>query len=385
MRPWRTSGPLVGRWCLILAACSLPLQTMPPAVSQEVDNITDGRNGDMQPDNVTQRERDEVDLSIERGVQYLLSIQREDGAITDRQYDTTMTALAIMALASIGCTPNHLDERGLATKRALDFVLRDGRQDEQGYFGNRDGSRMYGHGITTLMLTEMLGMGADSEQDKLIYTRCQSAIDLILSAQQQQKADRYRGGWRYTPNSNDADLSVSVWQLMALRSAKNDGLQVPTEAIVEAVDYLKRSYTARLDSAGIPTDPAAGFSYLPDNRNASFAMTAAGLLAMQVCGQYESPLVSGAARWLEDHPPKWKERFFFYGTYYYAQGMHQRGGEQGQRARAQVRTLLLDKQQTDGSWVSPGGEEAGAGKAYATSLAILSLSVRYHYLPIYQR
>lgn len=328
---------------------------------------------------------DPIRTAMDQATRYLISKQREDGAITDRQYDTTMTSLAIMAMASTGITPESLDDSGQASRRALDFVLRSDRQDQQGYFGNRDGSRMYGHGITTLMLTEMLGMGVDAEQDRRIYEGCQKAIDLILSAQQQNKPSKYQGGWRYTPNSNDADLSVSVWQLMALRSAKNDGLDVPAEAISIAVDYLQRSYTARIDNRGLPLEDTGGFSYLPDRRSPTFAMTAAGLLAMQVCGQYESPLVSGAAGWLEQHPPKWNERFFFYGTYYYAQGMHQRGGQQAESARRIVSELLLDRQQPDGSWVAPGGEEAGAGKVYTTSMAMLSLSVGYHYLPIYQR
>lgn len=328
---------------------------------------------------------DPIRTAMDQATRYLISKQREDGAITDRQYDTTMTSLAIMAMASTGITPESLDDSGQASRRALDFVLRSDRQDQQGYFGNRDGSRMYGHGITTLMLTEMLGMGVDAEQDRRIYEGCQKAIDLILSAQQQNKPSKYQGGWRYTPNSNDADLSVSVWQLMALRSAKNDGLDVPAEAISIAVDYLQRSYTARIDNRGLPLEDTGGFSYLPDRRSPTFAMTAAGLLAMQVCGQYESPLVSGAAGWLEQHPPKWNERFFFYGTYYYAQGMHQRGGQQAKSARRIVSELLLDRQQPDGSWVAPGGEEAGAGKVYTTSMAMLSLSVGYHYLPIYQR
>lgn len=330
-------------------------------------------------------EVDKVDQAIQRGIRFLMSKQRSDGAITDRQYDTTMTSLAIMALASTGITPSSAGEHGDVSERALDFVLSADRQDKHGYFGNRDGSRMYGHGITTLMLTEMLGMGANASQDQRIHAKCQLAIDLILSAQHQSKAPQFHGGWRYTPNSNDSDLSVSVWQLMALRSAKNDGLAVPTKAIADAIKYLERSYSARLDSRGVPTQNPAGFSYLPNNHNATFAMTAAGLLAMQVCGQYESPLVEGAAQWLEQHPPKWKERFFFYGTYYYAQGMHQRGSVQGDASGKIVRKILLEHQQADGAWVSPGGEELGAGKVYATCMAILSLSVEYHYLPIYQR
>ena len=328
---------------------------------------------------------DEVDSAVERGLAYIVSKQREDGAITDRQYETTMTSLAIMAMASTGVTPSTPGPQGEIASKALDFVLREDRADKDGYFGNRDGSRMYGHGITTLMLTEMLGMGANEEQNRRIHERCQKAIDLILSAQAQAKSKQYRGGWRYTPNSSDADLSVSVWQVMALRSAKNDGLRVPATAIVNAIDYLKRSYTSRVNSNDIPSEAIAGFSYLPENRNATFSMTAAGLLAMQICGQYESPLVTGAANWLQQHPPKWNDRFFYYGLYYYAQGMHQRGGEQAENAAQLVRDLLLNQQQADGAWTAGGGEEGGAGNVYTTSMAVLSLSVKYHYLPIYQR
>lgn len=328
---------------------------------------------------------DSVDETIQRAIKYLMSKQRPDGAIVEHQNETTMTSLAIMAMASAGATTSEASPRGQTMRKALNFVLTGDRQDKDGYFGNRDGSRMYGHGITTLMLTEMLGMGADAEQDALIYQRCQKAIDLILSAQRQSKRVQDRGGWRYTPNSNDSDLSVSVWQLMALRSAKNDGLDVPAEAIEQAVNYLKRSYTSRLDSHGVPVGGPAGFSYIPDQNNPTYTMTAAGLLAMQVCGEYESPLVAGAADWLLSHPPQWNERFFFYGTYYYAQGMYQRGGEHAATADRLVRQMLLDRQQPDGSWTAPSGEEGGAGKVYSTSLAVLSLSVKYHYLPIYQK
>jgi hypothetical protein len=114
-------------------------------------------------------------------------------------------------------------------------------------------------------------------------------------------------------------------------------------------------------------------------------MTSAGLLAMQVCGQYESPLVLGASDWLLDHPPQWSDRFILYGLYYFAQGMHQRGGTHAQRAAKIVSELLLSKQKANGAWESSGGEEQNAGSVYSTSMAVLSLSVKYHYLPIYQR
>ena len=343
-------------------------------------------NGDPSaPLRVSPFDKDRVDLAVDKALSYLVSKQRKDGAILDGSYDTTMSALSIMAMASVGVQPGDPSEEGRAMQEALAFVLKDDRQDANGYFGAKDGSRMYGHGIISLMLTEMLGMSADQKQDRRIHQRCQKAIDLILSSQKEHKSFQYRGGWRYTPNARDADLSVSVWQLMALRSAKNDGLKVPAAAIEDAVEYLKRSYASPLDRNGIPDNRASGFCYTPGQNNPSFTMTAAGLLAMQVCGEYESPLVIGAADWLLAHPPKWSERFCCYGTYYYAQGMYQRGGTHSETARQLVQDMLLEVQNPDGSWQAGNGDERRLGHVYATSMAILSLSVKYHYLPIYQK
>lgn len=328
----------------------------------------------------------EVDAALDRAIGYLLSQQQENGSITDnRRHHSAMTALSIMALASVGTTASDPTPEGRAMRQALDFMLEEDRVEEDGYFGRDDGSRMYGHGIVALMLSEMLGMGADETQDRLIRERCEKAIDVILAAQNQPKDPNNRGGWRYERNSRDSDLSVSVWQVMALRSAKNDGLDVPSEAIGEAVAYLRRSYDSPVAADGTPDKLVSGFTYEPNKNNPTYAMTAAGLLAMQVCGQYDDPRVRGAADWLSDRPPKWRDRWCSYGTYYYAQGMYQRGGKHATEAANVVREMLLDRQQSDGSWSAQNGSENRHGKVYATCLAVLSLSVKYHYLPIYQR
>src|SRR5204863_5739445 len=94
---------------------------------------------------------DKVDLAISRAIDYLVSVQDKDGAITEGNHNhTAMTSLAIMAMAAVGHQPSDETKQGAAMKKALSFVLRPDRQEVQGYFGGRDGSRMYGHGITTL-------------------------------------------------------------------------------------------------------------------------------------------------------------------------------------------------------------------------------------------
>lgn len=308
------------------------------------------------------------------------------------EYQTVMTALGTLALAAAGHQPSDNTTAGVAIRRGLAFILREDRQTAEGYFGNKDGSRMYGHGIITLALSEMLGMGFDQTQDRILRERCTRAIDLILRSQRIRKhSNRFEGGWRYTPDSGDADLSVTVWQLMALRSAKNAGLAVPKEAISSAVEYLKISYKSNRDDTGRATDLNSGFGYQPGG-NPEFATTAAGLLALQVCGEYDVPEVVGATNWLLDLTDgarkgkrlDYSQRWFFYGMYYYSQGMQKRGGEIARQTRQFTERVLLEQQSQDGSWTSGDGQERNAGRVYSTSLAILSLAVKYHYLPIYQ-
>lgn len=325
---------------------------------------------------------DELDQAVQRATAFLLKNRQSTGAISGNRHQVALSSLAIMALASVGNEPGDKTPEGEAMSAAIDYVLEPRRQSKTGYLGQTDGSRMYGHGITTLMLTEMLGMGATVKQNQRIHECLAAAIRLILSSQAVRKQSKLQGGWRYAPDSSDSDLSVSIWQLMALRSAKNDGLDVPGEAIDDALQYLRNSYTGRPGNA---PGEHAGFSYTPGQPRPTFTMTAAGLLAMQVCGQYEAPEVKAAAQWLLDHPPKRDEHYLMYGLYYYSQGMYQVGGKFAKESREITSSMLLPTQQRDGSWQAPGGEEKNIGPVYSTALAMLSLSVRYHYLPIYQR
>ena len=325
---------------------------------------------------------DQVDQAIESGIQYILKQQKDNGSIFDKNHPTAITALSLMSLAAVGHLPIHPNENGKAMARALNYILHDKNQDEIGYFG-KNGGRMYGHGIITLTLTEMMGMGMDDQVDQVIREKCQLAIDLILRSQKVNKNKAQQGGWRYTPDARDSDLSVTIWQLMALRSAKNAGLQVPSSAISDAVGYLKRSYKSKLDGQGNPMDKVSGFAYQPGG-HPEYTTTAAGLLAMQVCGEYESPFVLGGADWLLKHKPQANRKYFFYGTYYYAQAMYQRGNEHAKMGRKWVEEILLPMQKESGSWQG-GNAESGHGEVYATSMALLALAVKYHYLPIYQR
>ncbi len=344
--------------------------------------------------------KDQVDTAMERGIDFLVSQQREDGSFVDQrgrdQHHSVMTALSLMSMAAIGHQPSDETVEGGVMRKAIMFLTREDRQTPEGYFGGADGSRMYGHGIITLALSEMLGMGVDPRQDAMIRDRVKRSIELILRSQRVTKHSvQYEGGWRYTPTANDSDLSITVWQLMSLRSAKNSEIPVPKGAIDLAVKYLKNSYKSQRNRAGKPTDLDSGFGYQP-GRNPEFATTSAGLLALQVCGEYETPEIVGATTYLFDMTHKddgkggtqsrirYNSKWFFYGTYYYAQAMMKRGEPYSSRARAFTEQILLDNQGEDGSWTGGDSQERTAGRIYTTSMAVLCLSVKYHYLPIFQ-
>ncbi len=334
--------------------------------------------------------RDKVDDAVQRAIAYLVSRQQSNGSVHDgaRHNITAMTALSIMSMAAVGHQPTDPTREGNAMRKALEYVLREDRIDRNGYFGRNDGSRMYGHGIITLMLGEMLGMGVDDEMDKRIADRLRGAVDLILRDQKPASAGVVAGGWRYDPGQSSADLSISVWQVMALRSAKNAGMKVPKEAIDRAVAYVVRCFKdfGPQQRRGDVTIRKGAFGYMP-GANPDYAMAAAGLLSMQVCGRYDAPEVAGAADWLFNYNPRYNHNWFFYGTYYYAQGMYQYKADPkyARESRRRVESLLLTNQNQDGSWTAHRGSERSAGRIYTTSMAVLSLSVKYHYLPIYQR
>ena len=346
---------------------------------------------------------DKVDEAVQKGIKFLVRSQdNRSGTFNSPNRKVRwaavnsypMTSLAVMAMASVGHQPTDPGENGEAMKKGIEFLLRDDprRRRSRGYYGI-DGSRMYGHGITTLCLGEMLGMGVSRQQNRRLRESLEQAVNLILSAQRQRKFNaRHVGGWRYEPTSNDSDLSITVWQVMALRSAQNAGLRVPKQNIDLAVKYLERSYQSGRNARGEPTNLKSGFGYTPTTRQPGFATTAAGLLSLQVCNRTDAPEVIGAANWLEDFDLRASERWVYYGTYYYSQGMQKRkdddpnsvGSRQARLARETVERIMLNLQKANGAWDGTNRNENDVGQIYCTSLAILSLSVKYHFLPIYQ-
>lgn len=313
----------------------------------------------------------EVDESIVRALKYLAANQNRSGAWTLRNggESIAMTSLSIMAFMAAGHVPGE-GPYGDELLRGVRWVLE--RQRPDGMFVHRAGhGPMYAHGIATLMLAEVAGM-VDKSLAKRVRKSLENAIILILKAQLVPKGIQHAGGWRYQSRSNDSDLSVTGWQLLALRAAKNIGCDVPKSSIDAAVAYVRRCASSR------------GFNYQPGN-GATPTRTGTGILCLEICGEHHADETMNAANQLLRRPLQLGDGFFFYGVYYCSVGMFQVGDRYWDNTRDHIATTLLRIQRGDGHWEATEGNEYSYGSVYATTLSVLALAVEYQYLPIYQK
>ncbi len=169
---------------------------------------------------------------------------------------------------------------------------------------------MYSHGFGTLFLAEAYGMTHRPE----IREKLQKAVRLIIDTQ------NIEGGWRYQPVRRDADLSVTICQINALRAARNAGLFVPKETVDACIRYVKQSQ-----------NPDGGFRYMLQGGASAFPRSAAGVVALQSAGEYDSKEVRDGVDYLRQYTREIKlgNRYshYFYGHYYAAQAMWLRGGD----------------------------------------------------------
>jgi len=318
------------------------------------------------PSAAAQPKRDRLEDSVDRALVFLQTMQEKDGAwLYFGQKSAAVTSLAVMAYLSAGHAPGEGPYAAVIDK-GVRWVL--AQQTPAGVIGAQQGMEMYHHGISTLMLAEVCGM-TDAKLGQEVRAKLQRAVAVILKAQVSQN-NVFDGGWRYNVASQDADISVSGWQILALRAAKNVGCDVPSQRIERAIAFVQRCR----DLA------SGGYCYTPGGR-VTLACTGTCVLALELCGKemHHSREALQAGSYLLKFPLRWGDEHFPYASYYGAQAMFQLGNNYWNSYRPQLHKVLFANQQTNGSWLD------GMGPVYATSLMVLALTVEYRYLPIYQR
>lgn len=197
------------------------------------------------------------------------------------------------------------------------------------------------------------------------------AIGVTITAAEVPKDARFRGGWHYEPNANDADLSLSGWQLISCHAAQQVGIDVPRSVIDDAVGYVRRLTRP---------DGRVGYNN-PDQDNP--ALRGLALLAFAIAGQDDDPISHAVAERIVATAPEWQGAWFFYQSYYEASGLSRCAPAQWEVHGPRLEALLVQHQNSDGSWPAPPGNNEGNYAPYGTAMAVLALAVERHILPAY--
>jgi hypothetical protein len=311
---------------------------------------------------------DAEQAAVARGLEWLARSQGADGSYGGEGMgkNAAITALAGLAFMEAGNLPGR-GKYADNVSRALSFIL-SSCQESGLIASDQSHGPMYGHGFATLFLGELYGMTGDQDiKDKL-----KKAVQLI------EKCQNREGGWRYQPAPIDADISVTICQIMALRAARDAGIKVEKDVIDNAIKYVRSCQ-----------NPDGGFSYMAHQGGgggSGFARSAAGVASLYYAGVFEGDDLMRGLKYINRFIPSATanvanpemEGHYYYGNYYAVQAMFLAGGDWWANWYPAIRDQLISRQNpATGSWSGDFSED------YATSMALIILQMPNRYLPVY--
>jgi hypothetical protein len=341
------------KWIAVAALCS--------PVAMANGQMPAARTGDAIP-----RDMREI---YDRGLQYLISKQSANGDFVGGEQGPGVTGMALMVLLASGEDPNF----GLYShnvRRAVKSIV-----SAQNASTGIMGSSMYHHGFAMLGLAEAYGVVDDRDLFAGEGSKGRSigqALELAVRAAVTSQKKNSLGGWRYSPDSTDADTSVSGAVLVGLLAARNAGIEVSDECIDKAINY----YVKMTSSSG-QVGYSGGFGGFDESpARISIATLVYSVARRKDLPQYKATL-SYLTQKLENSANN--SPYAEYARYYQAQALFQGDVQAWEKWNNLLVKQLKATQAADGSIKSQFGATVG------TSLSLLALALNYKFLPIYER
>jgi hypothetical protein len=281
------------------------------------------------------------------------------------RFDPAATGLSLLAFLGAGYT--HREGKYTDNvKRALYYLHQAVETTPQGASFLAQSERgMYNHGIATFALCEAYQLTGDPDLKDL----CQQAIYFIESAQS------YNGGWGYLPKQ-PGDLTISGWQMMALKSARAAKLNVESSTIARAKNFI----TSQRAKDGVT------YFYREPNGQ-SICCTAIGVLLRMFLGDnWTDPAILEGLILLSKHRDYGSDIYF---RYYTTLALFHAGGPLWEQWNTACREHLIATQASEGhesgSWYFENAFAKDGGRLYTTAMAAMTLEVYYRYAPLYQQ
>ncbi len=308
--------------------------------------------------------------AVDAALHWLAIHQETDGHWNPKIYEggdslVGSSGLALMAFMGGGHTTRRGEYRR-QVMRGLEWLMQEQQPD------GKVGSTMYEHAIATIAFCEAFGRG----QDERVVTAARRSVVWI------EKAQNMDGGWRYHPNSQQSDVSVTAWVIQALKAAKLAQIKFDHGVYARSLLFID----ALTDKgAGPNTTGAAGYTYEPSQNYGHMpAMTCAAMVIRQFSGSgVKSLALVKAAELTRSVPPDWNQKNFYL-WYYATYAMHNMGEEDRVWWNRRIRDVLVENQSREGdnagSWDPKQDRWAqSGGRIYTTALGALCLEVYYRY------
>ena len=317
----------------------------------------------------------DVEMIYERGLSWLAESQTETGnwgnQAASHGYGSGgagITGMCIMSFMASGEDPNY-GKYSEHIRRAVRNLIKD-QSGSTGYLG----SSMYHHGFGMLGLSEVYGAldettlwtGADKSNQRSIGEALELAVRCAVTSQKNNQWS----GWRYSPESRDADTSVSGAIMVGLIAARNAGIKVPDECIDKGLGYFKKMTSTR---GGV------GYSGGVGGLGGSKNLQAISSLVFAIGRRKDAAEYKAVSTQVVGNIQHQEGSYPFYFRYYMAQALFQGNFEAWNKWNTKTIRQLKDMQADDGSFTS------SHGPVYGTSMSMLALALNYRFLPIYER
>jgi hypothetical protein len=335
---------------------------------------------------------DKVLSAVEKALKWFKTKQNQDGS-WGATAKGAMTGFGLMCFLGNGQTDKS-PKYGNTVLRGINFLVDLGNKKNGWLYttNNRHGAA-YAHGIATHALAEAYIM----TKKEHILPVLEKAVHRIVSGQKQD------GGWYYLeerkgPNNlrfddfgknikDASDTSVSGWQFHALKTAYNTGVPFTDlkPALEAAVKNFYRVYS--------PKNGGFGYRKASDSANIKHKLTGVGALGLQSwksghpSEQHKKEVLKNAIEHILKNNKDMNygsEDANLYSWYYDTQALFYYGGVDWTSWNRQLEPMLLNAQNSDGSWPAEGSTLTSkrAGKdadVYRTSLCALMLETYYRY------
>ena len=294
------------------------------------------------------------------------------------EFDTGASALATLAFLGSGHSPNKEGPYRRHVTKALQNLINS--QSGIGSFEPQGDKYLYNHALSTLAIAEAYAM----TRDPFYKDSLESALKYSFASQQ------IGGGWDYSSRKTGRnDLSITGWQVMALRAAEKAGIPIPAKIRQNISHFINRVFT--------PSGYGIYANLAPEAGRKGANMVAVVLLSHLYSGGISSDSRARAAirHIVQGNPPeakgllRWELTFQSYYYWYAATlALFNIGGKTWEAWNTLLQQALLPLQSREahsgGSWdPEPNWVGRSGGRVYSTAINILTLEVYYRYRPVF--